>query len=537
MMKTLVSVIAALTGLACHVHAQDQLELQQQQQQPQYDCVYTEPIELENWGEGTVMMEYYSNLQAEPQTITMRIAYLDGDDAWVGIGINTDDDHHMTNSWAVIGDANRGVKRYWMASEARDASGVWELDDVHGQLTGASFVQEDGQSILEFTMDIVIKDEDDAATVDHIISPASHWIWGVGRSGNRWQGIHRELGFFDGLPIFEGCTLAATETIVPPPPPPEVVDPVDVENSDMDEEEENENVFEEEQDVEDEGSSSEVDVEVEGDEESGNNSDSQSPSAGSQINFGSSSSKQQEDSGVVRGMWVAHGISLALAWGVFAPLAVGAAYLKKMNILSKDARWLNIHFYLGLACCSFTIFGFILAVMAANREGEETHFKKDTHHKAGLTIFILVLVQGVAGQFRPSNAPAPSSSSHQKAEADGTNDGMDPPSDHENTLNDTVEFDDGEKSDVSPPPPPPSSPTSATATTQPTKIRQFWEYFHRFLGITLLGLAWYNCTTGIVLQSEKYEEDDQQMLTNIFWGITGSIAASIFFVGYVLRLQ
>ena len=200
--------VAAPSLFVCrYAHAQELQEEEQQQQQqqaqaeaqPKYDCVYTEPIELDNWGDGTVMMEYYSNLQADDETkhtITMRITYLDGDDAWVGIGINTDDGHHMTNSWAVIGDANRGVKRYWLSSEERDASGVWELDDVHGQLTDASFVQEDGQSVLEFTMDMVIKDEDEAATVDHIISPASHWIWGVGRSGNRWQGIHNELGTF-----------------------------------------------------------------------------------------------------------------------------------------------------------------------------------------------------------------------------------------------------------------------------------------------------------------------------------------------------
>jgi hypothetical protein len=146
-----------------------------QQQQQQYSCVYTDSIELENWGDGTVYMEYYANLQATPQTITMKITYMDGDDSWVGIGINTDDDHGMTNSWAVIGDGERGVKRYWMTSEERDASGVLELEDVHNQLKDASFIQQDGQSILEFTMDIEIKDEDEAATIDHVISPNSHW--------------------------------------------------------------------------------------------------------------------------------------------------------------------------------------------------------------------------------------------------------------------------------------------------------------------------------------------------------------------------
>jgi hypothetical protein len=343
-------------------------------------------------------------------------------------------------------------------------------------------------------------------------------IWGVGLSGGRWQGIHRELGYFDGLPIFEGCEVVVTdqpETISPT----QVLDPVDVEYSDN-------NVFEEEGDINveqdatvvqgEDGDYDDVDVDVE--------------SPASQINFGGSSSASlQADTGLTRGMWVAHGILLALAWGLFAPLAIGSAYLRKMKFLQKDALWLCIHFYLSFGCASFTFFGFVFGVLAANQQGDETHFQKDTHHKAGLTIFILVIVQALLGHFRPSNAPA-------KGKDDGDREPVNSIEDQK-SLNDTMEFDDpdGERSDGSPPPPPPSSPT-IQSSSKVTKIRQYWEYFHRFLGMTLLGLAWYNCTTGIVLQSEKYGEDEE-MLTNIFWGITGSIAALIFFVGYVLRLQ
>jgi heme A synthase len=68
-------------------------------------------------------------------------------------------------------------------------------------------------------------------------------------------------------------------------------------------------------------------------------------------------------------------------------------------------------------------------------------------------------------------------------------------------------------------------------------IRQYWEYFHRFLGITLLALAWYNCTSGIVLQCEENEQDDKQTVMAIFWSITGAIAGLIFFVGYVIRVE
>mmetsp|Transcript_17031 Transcript_17031/g.27662 ORF Transcript_17031/g.27662 Transcript_17031/m.27662 type:complete len:499 (+) Transcript_17031:131-1627(+) len=469
-----------------------------------YSCSYSDLIELDNWGSGTVYMEYYSNLAEE--TITMRITYMDGDDRWVGIGINTDDDHHMTNSWAVIGDAERGVKRYWLSSEERDASGVWPLDDIHGQLKDASFIQEDGQSILEFTMNLVIKDEDDAGTVHHVISPNSHWIWGVGLSGNRWQGIHSDLGFFDGLPIYEGCELDDTES-------PQTTAPSELGTSDI------------------EYSENKVDGEIvpefqEEEEEDyyvDSSAASSAASPASQINFGNSSAQSNASS--TRSMWVAHGMVLALAWGLLAPLAIGAAYLRKMQFLQKDALWLCLHFYLSVSCVIFTVFGFIFAVLASSMEADETHFQKDTHHKAGLTIFLLVLVQVAAGHFRPSNAPAT------KLLKDKNNDNDSLPSVEQDNkdLDETMEIDNGEGTEV------PRLPSHED--DKPTKIRQYWEYFHRFLGITLLGLAWYNCTTGIVLQSEKYEQDDEKTLTSIFWGVTGTIASMIFFLGYILRVD
>jgi hypothetical protein len=66
-------------------------------------------------------------------------------------------------------------------------------------------------------------------------------------------------------------------------------------------------------------------------------------------------------------------------------------------------------------------------------------------------------------------------------------------------------------------------------------IRTFWKYFHRSMGMILLGLAWYNCQSGIVLFSDKYNPDNEQHLLNVFWGITGFILVSFLLKGYILR--
>jgi hypothetical protein len=52
-----------------------------------------------------------------------------------------------------------------------------------------------------------------------------------------------------------------------------------------------------------------------------------------------------------------------------------------------------------------------------------------------------------------------------------------------------------------------------------------------------MALAWYNCDSGIVLKSEKYQQVDEQTLLTIFWSITGLIAGLIFFVGFVIRIE
>ena len=79
------------------------------------------------------------------------------------------------------------------------------VDYLHDKtLMGIGFTQseEDMKSVLEFTMNMNIADEDEAATIYHTISEESAWIWAAGLSGNQWQGIHRTMGFFSGMYVY-----------------------------------------------------------------------------------------------------------------------------------------------------------------------------------------------------------------------------------------------------------------------------------------------------------------------------------------------
>jgi hypothetical protein len=227
-----------------------------------YECTFSDPITLDS--DGQVTMQYFMNVRED--TFSMRITYVGGH-SWVGLGINTDQTEEMSPSFAVIGHVEQDKEleldenesyvgpayRYYMNSAAEDGSGVVRLKDIRGHLKGSSFVQnpiieEVGVSTLEFTHDMLIRNEDnpdigysivvdlpptlgnnnggdegspnedrtddrlemhegdgetinDDAVVDDeedaIYNPRlTRFIWAVGLPGNQWEGPHTVHGSF-----------------------------------------------------------------------------------------------------------------------------------------------------------------------------------------------------------------------------------------------------------------------------------------------------------------------------------------------------
>jgi hypothetical protein len=223
-----------------------------------------------------------------------------------------------------------------------------------------------------------------------------------------------------------------------------------------------------------------------------------------------------------RSLWAAHGILLGLAWGICAPLGIGVGILRNglVKMGYQKGLWYQLHFYLNMTAMLLTVIGFFIAIAATHMEEGTADFD-GTHHKAGLAIFLLVIVQAFFGYFRPGLPKAPSTPSPTER--------VDP----EDVSN--ASDSDGNGIEVFSKPGKNAS-SSEDIIKPPSKSLQrwAWEYGHRFLGMLLLGLAWYNCHSGMELMVDNW--DDQKDLTGLFWGVTAGISGMVFLLAYVVRV-
>lgn len=565
---------------------------QEQVDEPTYDCSLSERVSLHN--SDTVFMQEYVN--TDRGTFKMRIRYTAGE-SWIGVGVNTNNEGTMAPAYAVIGmideTGSPSVQRYWIDEAGQE--GIIPLDDPNGHLKMEYFHQENGETFFEFEHDLVIMEN---GAVTYEIGSDSVWIYAVGPDNNDWGSRHRIGGSFT-LALSDNCVARfdTDETATTPAPSADSTQ-MDITTPDS---------FPAPVPTMDEptwSSGTTEDEDVVGE-----------------------SSLQSSSSSLLssQGLWVTHGLFMAFAWGLLAPLAIGATVFRnRFTFLSTNNRWFKIHTYLNVAIAVITFFGFFFAVGAARRDGSS--FKAGpAHNKVGLTIFLFVLMQVAAGYYRPSSPGDPTKgeivSTHKPKSTSGDGDCDSETVDAENLTRSHSETMDGEKSDKDPkdatdpteagvemsllqdkdgegpttsiledddwslftPPPPPPLPTSETATTkeEQTSIdgdgndddddqenerndkiqrgttnttskslfawsdrteetkklqRQMWKYGHRIMGIILLGMAWYNCQTGIVLLCTNFfSEEKEEELLNIYWGIAGTIACVYLFVGYILR--
>lgn len=224
-------------------------------------------------------------------------------------------------------------------------------------------------------------------------------------------------------------------------------------------------------------------------------------------------------------MWRTHGILMALAWGLCAPLAIGASVLRtafaRLGISKDKGLWFKIHLYMNVGTSLLTFAGFVVALAATKQQGDE-HFE-GTHPKMGLAIFTLVLVQGIAGFLRPG-LPKPKSSSSSMGDEE---------SDDEPTK---IKKDTLDKTERDPSAPMRASIDSNGASeSSKSTVRIAWEWGHRFLGLALLAMAWYNCDTGIELAAEFWEDASFDK-TAAFWGVVGGLASVIVVARVILQL-
>lgn len=180
-----------------------------------------------------------------------------------------------------------------------------------------------------------------------------------------------------------------------------------------------------------------------------------------------------------RTLWKLHGYFAALAWGIFSPMAIGAAMLRYWF---PNGLWLKIHQYLNYMVLSGTVLAFSVAVIAIKSEtpadGNPNHFSSSPspHRFIGLILFLLMLFQTLGGQYRPHN----------------------PSKGEEKSL-----------------------------------TRRSWEVLHRVLGLSLLAIAWYQTESGIRIYQKLFVDSATINLSAIFWGIVGTLSGLIV-VGYIV---
>lgn len=181
---------------------------------------------------------------------------------------------------------------------------------------------------------------------------------------------------------------------------------------------------------------------------------------------------ENQEAGVIetrkKTLWQAHGICAALAWGLFSPLAIGAAVLRYWL---PNGLWFKIHQALNLTVIILTVFAFAFAVAAIQTE-QLSHFSPspNPHKLIGLIVVILAVGQTFGGLFRP-HATEP-----------------------------------GETK---------------------TSSRKGFEIGHRSLGFILLLMAWYQVASGIGIFQRIFADAVGKPYSAVFWGIAWSIVGIV----------
>ena len=210
----------------------------------------------------------------------------------------------------------------------------------------------------------------------------------------------------------------------------------------------------------------------------------------------------------------AHGICMAGAWAVLIPIAIGSSLIRSYL---PDGLWFLLHRGFNALGLLLTLIGFALIVYAIDDNNPESpeHFQRNTHRKAGLAVVILAMLQATNGLLRP-HAP------HNKTVNSSTT-----PKQEEDDVDAAETGHEEEDSDT----------PAADDKCEKTKARFGWEILHRSMGLATLGLAWYNCHSGIARYSTLVGEGDQQTMEIVLWIFAIGLLAPMAALGVYSRIK
>jgi hypothetical protein len=213
-----------------------------------------------------------------------------------------------------------------------------------------------------------------------------------------------------------------------------------------------------------------------------------------------------------KNLWIWHGILMALSWVILIPIAILCSVARALLPNMEKGLWFQLHRGLNIMGVLFSMIGFAVAVyIIAKEQGSSAkHFTQKTHHKIGLAVTVLALVNAMVGIFRPA---APHAPLHPVAVGED---------DH---YDDDAEGHDDKK-----------GPTAPASLPPKTTARIAFEYGHRVLGLSAILLAWFNVGTGAELLHERYSEDIADYAL-VAWIVMALIAAVTLALGLLSRMQ
>lgn len=249
------------------------------------------------------------------------------------------------------------------------------------------------------------------------------------------------------------------------------------------------------------------------------------------------------DSPLAANLWALHGILMGVAWAVLMPIGVGCSLLR--SLLPVRLVWFQLHRIANTAAFLLQTAAFGVAVYMTSQDNDG-HFQ-GTHKIVGLAVYLASFAQVLSGFLRPQlrsgQGPRVKLCEVSDDEVDDNDaDRGDQLATQEGTLNNSaarlkkVEFGhraarpEGrgcnecyagvgvEDDDLQELPAPREIPEKSVS-------RLAFEFGHRFGGFAIVGLAWYNCSTGIDEMVAHYGPSYDML--SVLWGVVGSLCGLI----------
>lgn len=196
-------------------------------------------------------------------------------------------------------------------------------------------------------------------------------------------------------------------------------------------------------------------------------------------------------------LWAAHGWLMTISWAVLSPLAIGSSLLRNYFRCCKEGLWFHLHRGLNMMVVLFTTIAFLIAVAAISQEtptgGDAKHFSTevgDGHRTIGLVIFLLALAQAIGGMLRP-HLPAAT------------------------TAKKSRDVEDQQQEE------------QAASTPKKSTARKVWEIGHRIVGLSLLGLCWYQLQLGIRLYYSIFSLDGVGTALTALWVVIVCLVGTV----------